>query len=585
MSFSARLRVVEERVGGRYAVSSLAFVVSAPLMVLSFVATEMSLLGSWRDVGLTMATALLGHLGLGLVFGMAALTVLRKRRISPVPLWLLTLVYLVAANVRLAVLLNFMELWGLPDTTPLWLRVLTSSLLIPLCYGLASYSLESLRRYRATRNRLLQSIIEAGLQLDRQQGAVNSLRDAYLRGVEKEISDAHTHAAEDFDHLRRRIASGFDARPELKSLLERTDSTLRSISHQALANAKIDVPPIRAREFVDTVFLSKPLSITTLSASAAFLFLIVFARGLPALSALTWSVVWWAVVVAVAAASNVAGARGRWWSPPALVSGYTVTLLLGGGMFFVPGLDPQRAWGALSVHLIGVFLAPVVGSGPAIVKSQDAVLQALQKHLDSQTISRLKVESELAVLARKIANRLHAETRGVFLAHVLKLQRCLDDGDLEEALKLVDTIRADLLDTHPEQAGEGRSEKEVLSFLDNWRGLVDIDTNLHTARIPKSLTSALEVLVMNAVNDAVRHGGADWVNVQWEKGEDWYTLTVVNNGQPTPRYTGAGLGDETLTELAGGGWSRTVDVMGFTRLVARFEAPSTKRKPRGAAGS
>jgi hypothetical protein len=47
-------------------------------------------------------------------------------------------------------------------------------------------------------------------------------------------------------------------------------------------------------------------------------------------------------------------------------------------------------------------------------------------------------------------------------------------------------------------------------------------------------------------------------------------LTVSNNGrEPEPSHVG-GLGGATLDRLADGGWSREVDVLGFTRVKAKF---------------
>lgn len=69
----------------------------------------------------------------------------------------------------------------------------------------------------------------------------------------------------------------------------------------------------------------------------------------------------------------------------------------------------------------------------------------------------------------------------------------------------------------------------------------------------------------HSVADAVRHGGADWVEISLQPSGKHSLLTVVNNGT-FQEIAGPGLGSARLDQWAPGAWSRQVDVMGFARL-------------------
>jgi signal transduction histidine kinase len=112
-----------------------------------------------------------------------------------------------------------------------------------------------------------------------------------------------------------------------------------------------------------------------------------------------------------------------------------------------------------------------------------------------------------------------------------------------------------------------------LRFLANWRGLIDIDSNLHVVSVPDALHPPINTIVMDAVNDAVRHGGADWVEIYLDDSGEKVVLSIRNNGTPPSNAPGGGVGGKTLDRLATAGWSREVDVLGFTRLRVEFLRP------------
>ena len=154
------------------------------------------------------------------------------------------------------------------------------------------------------------------------------------------------------------------------------------------------------------------------------------------------------------------------------------------------------------------------------------------------------------------------------MARVLNLQRSLDSGDVEKAVADLRGVRESL-----SSGSSGDSEPDdddLLRFLANWRGLIEIDSNLHVANVPDALHPSINTIVMDAVNDAVRHGGADWVEIDLDDSGEKVVLSIRNNGTPPNGGIGGGVGGKTLDRLATAGWSREVDVLGFTRLRVEF---------------
>lgn len=561
---------IGRRVGGRFALSPAMVAISIPFFVGGYVATEYveGAVGEWY---LYLVVGLLAHLLLWLVFGVASITVLRGHYERPKPLWVTLGVYFVAGELRLAGLVTGIELFGLDNPIPLWVRILNTAVLFPLAYGFSSYSLESFRLYLNSRRELIHSIVQAEIDLDQQKGAVDSLRESFLGGFDQRIDDANQQTLSALDGLEEEIERGIDARPELKKLLNEADRRWRGISHETLQAAKISVPRPTVREFLDVVARSRPLSYLAVPLGAVFVFTLALGRQLPLLHGLQWTLVWMVLTGVLVFITNTLASKFSRVAAPLFIGLYIPVLFSGLWTAWIPGVPAEARFAAFAIHLTVVATSLLVGYGPAAASNHDIALQALRSHLDNASLSRLKVESELVVLAQKVASRLHAENRGAFMAKVLNLQRSLDSGDVAKAIEDLRGVREALRSESPRDADPG--DDDLLRFLANWRGLIEIDSNLHVVNVPDSLHCSINTIVMDAVNDAVRHGGADWVEIHLDDSAENVVLSIRNNGTPPQAGPGRGVGGKTLDRLASAGWTREVDVLGFTRLRVEFLRP------------
>lgn len=561
-------RTVEARVGGRFAFSWTIVLTSLPFFVLGLVATEVSP-AQWLTEGPRVAlVGLAGHAVIAAGFAVGKFLLFPYHRERPVALWKLVLWFLFIAQVRVAVLVWGLSVAGIGDEIPLLFRVVTSSLLLPLVFTFIAYSLESLERYHESRKKLIEAIVSAESQLDKQEDAVKSLRDAFMGSIDQRVSAVNEETAESLEVLARRIEEGHDSKPELQALLTHVDSRWRAISHSTWQGASIDIPATSGKEFLESLASSRPLSYLTVVFGAMFIFSLGLGRTLPLLTAVIVTLVWLLLILAAVWLVNEFSSRAKAFAPMVFIGGIVGLGLVGLGFNGIPGAGPDQVAGAYGLHISVIATSLFVGFGPALAKNQHIVTEALSRHLDQATIRQLRVESELFVVARKVASRLHSQTRGAFLAHVLTLQQALDDGDHQRALGEIRRIQEALL--NPSDASEGAvNRSEIQTFLANWRSLVNINSNLHTTKIPETIRETVYAIVMDAVADAVRHGGADWVEISLQPSGKHSLLTVVNNGT-FQEIAGPGLGSARLDQWAPGAWSRQVDVMGFVRLRVKL---------------
>lgn len=548
-------------------------------MVGGFVATELPSQPTGQQTLLLLLTGLFSHAVIWAVFAISARTVARNAEAVPISWWQALTIYLLAAWLRLIVILAGLSLAEIPDQTPLGTRFVTSTLLIPLAYGFSSYSLESLRRYLDHRQALIEKLIESEVQLQHQSDAVDTLRETFMGGVEAEIGVVNARAASALEALEKSIRRGEDARPELQALLSEADSGWRTISHSTWQAAKLDIPRVSAREFLDILSRSQPLSYLAVSISAIFVFLLGLSREVDLSIATVWTMFWLVFALLGAWVVNESAARSPNRHNQVFLLGLVALVLMGGIFLLVPGIELSGSIGAWIIHAGAISTAVSVGMGPALVASQDRIINSLERFIDKFTIRKLTVESELVVLARQVAARLHAGTRGVFLAHVLRLQSALDREDMDGSLAEIATIRAVLVEGAP-PPGDELSDVELNRFIDNWRGLVSIETNLHLVTVPEHVHPAINQVVIEAINDAIRHGGADWLDVDLEPHDEHAVLTIVSNGIPPASEVSTGLGGTTLDRLSGGRWTRQVDPAGLTRLRVELAYGPDEETPR-----
>jgi signal transduction histidine kinase len=165
-----------------------------------------------------------------------------------------------------------------------------------------------------------------------------------------------------------------------------------------------------------------------------------------------------------------------------------------------------------------------------------------------------QAKQELWVSRRRIATVLHGPIQAALYASAIRLAQAK-----RPSKKLIQEVTEDLKDALKELKFEQSSAmpvREVMrEIIDVWSGVCTIYTS-----IPKSVHVATNTnvtaaesfaeIVREAVSNAVKHGGADEVEISAKLNERVIELQVINNGKaPTEKQASTGYGTQILNEL------------------------------------
>lgn len=562
------LRQGVERVATPYAFNPWLSLWSAPPMIVGFVLAELPFGHGTRHLVLAALAATLGHL----VF--AATQELWRRVGAPWrgPLWsrALAVVTLLVVNsqVRIATVLACFALWDMPDSVDTGTRMVNSALILVLGGLIGGVALGTLAQYRELRKELLIALVEGEKALEAQSVMVDRLREDVLRSVDEQVRITQDQAAADLHHLETAVREGVGNQEQVESLLNRTDAGWRQLSHELWERGKIREPRPRLFELFAVASRSQSFHPLFLPLAMVIMFQLVFSRLYPTSEAVMWMVVWGIGAFGFNSALNALPRLGKSseWLFPVIVAAFFASGL---ALFALPDSSPAQNAGAFINHFGVVLVMTFFGVLTGVFKDRRAILDYLTDLIDEATLKRLATESEFSALARQISTELHSTLRATFLAGMLRIQKSLDEGNTDKALEEISLLSEVLMGPVSRQAADGASQR-LQRFLDTWDGLLDISTNVDTVVIPGELEDRVSQVVHNAVNDAVRHGGAQRVSLMLALSDTHLTVTIDNDGIPFPPDAPLGLGSMTLDRIATGGWSRGAGSAGGTTLVASF---------------
>jgi signal transduction histidine kinase len=160
--------------------------------------------------------------------------------------------------------------------------------------------------------------------------------------------------------------------------------------------------------------------------------------------------------------------------------------------------------------------------------------------------------------------------RGNFLAAILNLQRHIDEGQVDEALSAIRKLRLALAERLDVPADDDNDLEALTQFVSNWSAILDVSFDAPLTSVPEEFMPAVHTVVVDAINNAVRHGDADWVRIGFTLEGDALVLNIRNNGTDRPSSR-VGLGTLHLSQLAPDKWSRFPSEQGIVQLVVRLE--------------
>ena len=565
--------LIKERVGGKYALSLRMFLLGSPFWTLGFVLNEQASFTSVGGFFTVLAIALLGQAVMGLTILAGRLPLLRRNSERPIALSYLLVVWSSSALTRIVVIVQGFAFVGIPDEIPLASRIAVSGFIAIVGYGLGSYGFDAYDRFRAQRAQLLAELLASEEQLTTHRAAVETMKKTLLDQVDSQLRESRESSTQTLDNLEQALTTRSDSKPALSELHTLSDETWHSVRKILGPNAPATLPKVGIRELLRIFAESGPFRPPLLATVAVFLYLLVYSRAFDWLTGAFLVMGWLGAIVILTLGFNALLKITGPATVPLLILLSTGVVLSAVPLLEVAalaGVTVGNPFSVVSVHALALTVTLSTSLPPTVARARRGVLENLQRHTDGATLEKLHVESQLAIVTEKIASHLHGDVRGNFLASVLNLQRHIDSGDTDEARATIAKLRAALaspMDLSPPDADD---ERQLEIFVKNWSAILDIEFERPVSTVPAEFMPAFHTVVVDAVNNAVRHGSADWVRIGFTVERDALALTIRNNGNPRATAR-VGLGTIHLNQLAPEKWSRFTNEQGITQLVVRLE--------------
>lgn len=560
---SKRLTRVFRLAAKYYATSLTLWLSSAPPLIIGVVFTELTETFTPRTIVQVLLAGVAAHLALGLGLWIASRTILHPNKRDTAGWREVIGVYVVSGAARAVTFGLMLEAQGVGETN-FPVRITTSIILITFSYTLFSYSAQLWWEYRMKRRALLMSIAVGEQSGTRQDLATSKYRPVALLDIEADVATIREQTTEALASIRQSVQHGVADATGYQELLEANDRRWRELSHKAWVAGTPNLPRLRVREVLRNLAASKPFSLIAMTSGPAYGFFRVF-DVLATPQALLAALIWWVGVAALLIVVNPVASQLTTLGIVVIALGYVGSVALAGlvGVVLIGSgaLVPQ----IMFIALVSATASLGLGLPQALERRGQEVLDQLEKRLDRAAIANLRAQGEMFVLAQRIGSYLHSGVRGDFLRKSLSLKEALDSGDRHRIEKVLDELE-DLVESIDLAEPAHPPLERLREFLASWATIISVTHNIPQESRGEAWERSVEDIVMEAVNNAVRHGMATRVDITLDPVGRGVTLEVVSDSGPVASGAEAGFGTRSLNRLAPGQWSLSRDPQNKLRL-------------------
>lgn len=544
---------LREHIGGRWAIPWALYFWTLPINVFATMASNISPNASVRSFWALLAAALASYVALGSVLGLADITVLRRRSIHPVPVWVVVCLGAAAGLIRVPVL-NWVlattgasPTWGSADLQRMFTSAILGAVLIPAGALVTS----SFHRYRDEKKRLIAEQVAWSQKQLRAEGESRAMREALLTDIALELESA-------------------TAKSITASDVESASAALRSVGQQlwseTTSEAPLQGPAVTWRELMRSSIYANPLPTWAVVIPWA---LTAAANQIPRFGTamgITVTMIMSAVIAACFALGNLILGNNRverWVVFIGTLLCAWLTVSLGSLLILrdeplavtIPVIIANAVW----LPVLTIMAALVVGA----LRSSEEILAILRTSASDAEIRALAAQGEATEIRREVAIALHGPVRSR-LATAAAITEGLQTGseanlhhELHQALAelraLEDPSDPQPLDTCIDAATLG------------WSALLEV--NVQSPSKHHSRATDASAIVEEAIANAYRHGSASTVNVTVTvTPTNDLMIEVMDNGTGCPADPIPGLGSRSLDRWATNAWTRGPAPGGGTHL-------------------
>jgi signal transduction histidine kinase len=532
---------IREHIGGRWAVSLLAYLLNIPLNVLAIL-THVTQSPSASDALSWLGVATVGYIALGLVLLLAHLTVLRHRRTQPVPVWLVIVIGAIAGATRGFVVGYLAVAFALPDAGPdaIAVRVATGMGLGAVLVPLAALFISIVATYLNRRRTLVSERQAWAVTRMKAEGVSDGLRRAFLEDIRGELRTvADTQSPELARSMSRRIWEATPSTPPRERLHIR--HVLRtSITSNSYAAWPVAIIWILSAWGPLSLTLGWPRAIAQIAFTVSCLWLIFRIGRILTLRHQRYAFVIFVMVIAVTVAITGPVASAI-FDERSLQTSLNLIIL-------------NSLWLPLLIMLVTV----VMGA----VRSSEQVIDALTASVDDEEIRALAAVSEEERIRREVASQLHGNVQARLLASAALMRQ----PDLMRQLGISHPaeILLDVDEFMSSQVADVELSTRVDGVVRPWSALIQTTVQLDAADVPPELVDAVCRIIEEGLSNAYRHGGATSVQVSVARDHAGVRVQVLDNGVGPRNDPEPGLGIALVNSFDPAYWSLTRTSDGHT---------------------
>lgn len=561
-----------EHVGGRWAISLLGFFLYLPLSTLSILSNASSA-STTEFSPRWWLVALVGNLVFGVVIFCANVTVFRRRRALPVPVWWVVLLGTLAGGWRGFTVGVLAGSWDLDPggLSFIGTRIVTGAVLGAVLLPGLALILSSIQTYRDRRDELMAQLVlqerEAIQAQQVSQTLMQEMRHALSRDLQQVTDSAQ---ARDLSHQmwgeeKNRVKEKNRGKEKVQAL-EDTGQRLSwwKILRTTLTNNPYPTVPV--------------VAIWTMSAIGTLTLSIGFVRAMAQIlfSCIVISCLFW---------------LGKRLNPhPGIPALFVLVTVLSVTVFFTSFVaswifDP-RPWPAgLGLALTNAMWLPALSIAcslaVSVLRSSESVIAQLEKDLDLAEIRKSALEAESREVRKKLARQLHGSVQ----SRLLISAALMDNPDIANIMRIpADEIHIEL---EPDQTTLKITPEELEARLgaiaQSWQGLMSVHLQVCSVDepIPGILGENIEQVVHEGLANAFRHGKASAVDVKISGSPESLLsdahaptqsvqIDVVDNGIGLPENFIAGLGLRLVDSMSASDWRLSPEPLGGCRLTVEL---------------
>lgn len=537
-----------QHIGGRWAISLIAYVINAPLNLLAIMGNIDA--APRRDDLLTwIGIAVIGYLALGAVVLLANYTLFRNRASDPVPVWWVVALGAVAGATRGLVVGSLAESAGLASGgVPLIAtRVVTGMLLGAVLLPLAALLLSVITAYVSGRQILMQERALLHAERMRAEGISEALRVALVESVQGDLREV--------------------ARTQNADLA-------RSVSHRVWESAEESAPPrVRWSRVIGTAFIHNPYPTVTVS----FIWILSAWGGLIPTIGVTRAVAQMIFTLVCIAACFAVGRRlSSARAGASLISFLLVMLALVTltGPVAAALFDPRPFAASAPLVIINTIWLPLMTVAAGIVvnavRSSEQVLATLTQQVDEEEIAAAAAEQEAQRIRRELATTLHGSVQSRLLAAagLMRQPALLQRAGITDPALLLQELSIDLNLAH--DPDERDLAERIDAVTRPWSGLMAITVNV-VGDVDLRFASAIARVLEEGLANSYRHGSASEVVCDVDADGEGVFIAIQDNGWDLERTHrdshSPGMGSAVLDSLSNDWSMKTVAPHGHLLTV------------------